>query len=233
MSRYDPAVDAWSPIASMGGYGRSGHATTVFDGLLYAIGGYGHMKYPQDGERYDPSTDAWSPMASSMGTARRYHTAAVVDGLLYVIGGCHWNYDDDQTWLMMRSGERYDPATHAWSLYHGIWRACVYTEALFSYPVDCMSTNFGLTRATIVVGACSSTCRSSRCTAGTSVADGACHSVRPWAQGEPPSRFLNTLPKLFVDSALRAQVRLHPREPATLYSCSRRGPIYAERAYWN
>eukprot|EP01043_Picozoa_sp_COSAG02_P085314 COSAG02_NODE_22981_length_733_cov_1.364353_2_plen_78_part_01 len=36
--RYDPAQNAWSPIASMG-TARDDHAAAVIDGLLYAIGG--------------------------------------------------------------------------------------------------------------------------------------------------------------------------------------------------
>ena len=84
--RYEPAQNAWSPIASMG-TARSDFAAVAIDGLLYAIGGYddsGH--FSSSGERYDPAQNAWSPIAS-MGTARNNHAAAVIDGLLYAIGG--------------------------------------------------------------------------------------------------------------------------------------------------
>ena len=37
--RYDPARNAWSPIASMGTV-RYQHAAAAIDGLLYVIGGY-------------------------------------------------------------------------------------------------------------------------------------------------------------------------------------------------
>eukprot|EP01044_Picomonas_judraskeda_P032647 COSAG03_NODE_12716_length_534_cov_1.531034_1_plen_134_part_10 len=55
--RYDPAADAWSPIASMGTT-RVMHTAAVVDGLLYAIGGN-----RGSGERYDPAANAWSPIA--------------------------------------------------------------------------------------------------------------------------------------------------------------------------
>eukprot|EP01044_Picomonas_judraskeda_P029775 COSAG03_NODE_10447_length_650_cov_2.713249_1_plen_216_part_11 len=69
--RYDPAANAWSPIASMG-TARTGHAAAAIDGLLYAIGGQHGSDggtVLSSGERYDPAANAWSPIAS-MGTAR-------------------------------------------------------------------------------------------------------------------------------------------------------------------
>ena len=104
--RFDPAQNAWSPIASMG-TARDYHAAAVIDGLLYAIGGRDGSGYLSSGERYDPAQNAWSPIAS-MGTARDHHAAAVIDGLLYAIGG----YDGSS---YLSSGERYDPAQNAWS----------------------------------------------------------------------------------------------------------------------
>ena len=73
--RYDPAADAWSPIASMG-TARDSHAAAVIDGLLYAIGGWAGDSL-SSGERYDPAADAWSPIAS-MGTARDRHAAGAL-----------------------------------------------------------------------------------------------------------------------------------------------------------
>jgi N-acetylneuraminic acid mutarotase len=108
--RYDPAANAWSPIASMG-TAREFHTAVAIDGLLYAIGGYSGHSRLSSGERYDPAADAWSPIAS-MGTARHRHAAAVIDGLLYATGG--WN--PRQTLEdAFSSGERYDPAANAWS----------------------------------------------------------------------------------------------------------------------
>ena len=81
--RYDPALNAWSPIASMG-TARNDHAAVAIDGMLYAIGG-GQDSDSSDvtlgvlssGERYDPAVDAWSPIAS-MGTARADFAAVVL-----------------------------------------------------------------------------------------------------------------------------------------------------------
>ena len=74
--RYDPATNAWSPIASMGS-ARYAHAAAVVDGLLYAIGGYDGSSYVSSGERFDPGANAWSPIAS-MGSARYDHAAAAL-----------------------------------------------------------------------------------------------------------------------------------------------------------
>eukprot|EP01043_Picozoa_sp_COSAG02_P056814 COSAG02_NODE_6797_length_3355_cov_2.061732_1_plen_413_part_10 len=91
--RYDPAANAWSPIASMGTV-RYYHAAAAIDGLLYAIGGEDDSGSTlSSGERFDPASNAWSPIAS-MGTARESHAAAVIDGLLYAIGG-YETYDGE------------------------------------------------------------------------------------------------------------------------------------------
>ena len=74
--RYDPAANAWSPIASMG-TARNDFAAAVINGLLYAIGGRGNSGYLSSGERFDPVANAWSPIAS-MGTARDDHAAAAL-----------------------------------------------------------------------------------------------------------------------------------------------------------
>eukprot|EP01043_Picozoa_sp_COSAG02_P010488 COSAG02_NODE_369_length_23680_cov_36.650609_9_plen_121_part_00 len=53
--RFDPATNAWSPIASMG-TARYAHAAAVIDGLLYAIGGSDGSSYVSSGERFDLAT---------------------------------------------------------------------------------------------------------------------------------------------------------------------------------
>ena len=73
--RFDPAANAWSPIASMG-TARAYHAAAVIDGLLYAIGGT-DGSYLSSGERFDPAANAWSPI-TSMGTARYGPAAAAL-----------------------------------------------------------------------------------------------------------------------------------------------------------
>ena len=74
--RYDPAADAWSPIASMG-TARDAPAAAVIDGLLYAIGGYDGSSTLSSGERYDPAANAWSPIAS-MSTFRFFPAAVAL-----------------------------------------------------------------------------------------------------------------------------------------------------------
>ena len=70
--RYDPARNAWSPIASMGTARKRNPVAAVIGGLLYTIGGADDSSTVlATGERYDPAANAWSPIAS-MGTARYY-----------------------------------------------------------------------------------------------------------------------------------------------------------------
>mmetsp|Transcript_9277 Transcript_9277/g.21558 ORF Transcript_9277/g.21558 Transcript_9277/m.21558 type:complete len:291 (-) Transcript_9277:138-1010(-) len=60
------------------------------------------------------------------------------------------------------------------------------------YPVDCIDTSFGLNMSSGIAGACSSACRSSRCTASTSVAPGLTRSrastpLMSWARPIEPT----------------------------------------------
>eukprot|EP01043_Picozoa_sp_COSAG02_P013322 COSAG02_NODE_530_length_20697_cov_20.103457_21_plen_642_part_00 len=134
--RYDPAANAWSPIASMG-TARVYATAAVIDGLMYVIGGYegssGSFSVYSSGERYDPAANAWSPIAS-MGTARYGHGVAVIDGLMYAIGGYNGGsthfIDDLSNGDRLSSGERYNPASNAWSPIASMGTARVYPAAV-------------------------------------------------------------------------------------------------------
>ena len=76
--RYDPDLDSWTPIASMG-TARFDLGLTTLNNIIYAVGGFAGSGFGDEknytalntAERYDPDLDSWTPIAS-MGTAREY-----------------------------------------------------------------------------------------------------------------------------------------------------------------
>jgi len=98
----------WSPRASMSS-GRYGFATAVFNGVIYAVGGY-HDTALTTVEAYDPAADAWTTKAS-MPTARTYLAAGAVNGIVYAVGGgCNCNGGPANTGAL----EAYDPVANTW-----------------------------------------------------------------------------------------------------------------------
>ena len=87
---------------------RGAHATCVFNGNIYVIGG------ADDGnnvvakvEVYDPVTDTWTQKAD-MPTGRGGHAASIVNGKIYVIGG--WDGGKKLSTI-----EEYNPKTDTWT----------------------------------------------------------------------------------------------------------------------
>ena len=116
---YDPKTDTWQPKADMP-TPRSGLATSVVDGKIYAIGGqkieklrlligfgYRLTELPTV-EMYDPVTDTWTQKAD-MPTPRSTSTS-VVDGKIYAIGGAGSNRKQRR----LATVEVYNPATDTW-----------------------------------------------------------------------------------------------------------------------
>ena len=83
-----PAEENWERKADMPTQ-RSGFATSVVNGKIYAIGGevdkFGDMELSTV-EMYDPKSDTWERKAD-MPTARSDVATSVVDGKIYAIGG--------------------------------------------------------------------------------------------------------------------------------------------------
>jgi N-acetylneuraminic acid mutarotase len=79
--RYDPATNTWETLNSMS-VARRSVASTVLNGKLYAIGGYGLSSV----EVFDPSTGNWTagvPLPSEVSTG----TAITVNEKIYLVGG--------------------------------------------------------------------------------------------------------------------------------------------------
>jgi N-acetylneuraminic acid mutarotase len=81
--------------------------SSVIDGKIYVIGGYGdYCRLQNKVEIYNPETDSWTT-GTNMPTERGLLTSSVVDGKIYVIGG--FNYSTKN------KVEIYNPETDSWT----------------------------------------------------------------------------------------------------------------------
>lgn len=104
---YDLKTDTWSKKSDMI-IPRSGFATIVVDGKIYAINGWADSDFTNTMEVYDSITDKWEKRADSS-TKRAEFAASEVNGKIYVIGG-HSGVGPGLTLT-----EEYDPKTDTWT----------------------------------------------------------------------------------------------------------------------
>lgn len=104
-SRYDPRFNTWIHLASMN-QKRTHFSLSVFNGLLYAVGGRNAEGSLASLECYVPSANQWQPKAP-LEVARCCHASAVADGRVLVTGGYIGG-------AYSRSVCAYDPARDAW-----------------------------------------------------------------------------------------------------------------------
>ena len=120
-----PATLQWTRKADMP-TARTGFATSVVNGKVFAIGGNIQLERGEFGdlsastvEMYDPETDTWEQKAN-MPTARSGVSVSVVDGKIYAIGGSKvktiqvprgFNSESEE----LATVEMYDPATDTWT----------------------------------------------------------------------------------------------------------------------
>ncbi len=105
--------DTWTTMADMP-TARYGLATSVVDGIIYAIGGTSNWEAPSltTVEAYNPTTNTWTRKAS-MRTARTFLSTAVVNDKIYAIGGINAEQNGFNT--MYATIEMYDPALDKWT----------------------------------------------------------------------------------------------------------------------
>jgi hypothetical protein len=100
-----PSWTTWKPMPTA----RSGLATGVFDGKIYAIGG---LDYDSNAlsivEAYDPATGSWA-IRQPMPTARYGLAAVILNEKIYAIGGF------DSSKHTLSTVEAYDPYTNTWT----------------------------------------------------------------------------------------------------------------------
>jgi RNA polymerase sigma factor (sigma-70 family) len=109
VEEYDPATDTWTRKADMP-TSRAFFATSVVDGIIYAIGGWTGLnvgRFLSTVEAYDPATDTWTRKADM--PTRREPCAVTVDGKIYAIGGLQHGV------VVVPTVEVYDPATNRWT----------------------------------------------------------------------------------------------------------------------
>jgi N-acetylneuraminic acid mutarotase len=111
---YDPAGDAWKPLAPMPTRRTAASAVEV-DGRIYVIGGNtdGGLNVGTN-EAYDPATNRWETKRP-MPTARNHAAAGAVGGKIYLIGG-RLAAPNIGGFLSSNTDivEEYDPATDRW-----------------------------------------------------------------------------------------------------------------------
>jgi N-acetylneuraminic acid mutarotase len=84
--RYDPALDAWTPVATPGAPAARSLHTAVWTGTEMIVWGGVGATILDSGGRYDPVADSWAPIASG-GTARYGHTAVWAGSRMIAWGG--------------------------------------------------------------------------------------------------------------------------------------------------
>jgi N-acetylneuraminic acid mutarotase len=103
---YDPALDAWSPLASMpAGTERGASGVAVLDGRIVVAGGLRGVSVA-DASIFDPQANTWSAL-QPLAVARDHLAAATVGGRVYAVTG--------------RAGGVLKPATEVLDATNGTW----------------------------------------------------------------------------------------------------------------
>ena len=102
-----PDMNLWTKKASMQ-TARYGLSTSVVNGKIYAIGGFGGLTIV---EEYDPSINAWT-RKTDMPTGRGFLSTSVVNGKIYAIGG---NSGPNVWGTTLATVEEYNPETDTWT----------------------------------------------------------------------------------------------------------------------
>ena len=104
---YDPALNTWSPVASMNFQHGGTAAVGVINDKIYVAGGNGGGMQQRELEVYDPVANTWTNLAP-MSIARNHTGGGVINGKLYVVGG------RDST-NAPTALEVYDPPSNTWT----------------------------------------------------------------------------------------------------------------------
>ena len=104
---------AWAAASNVGFAPRAWFTTSVVDGKIYAIGGFGDSTLSTTIDVFDTATNKWSTLATTgIFTPRGSLASAVLDGKIYVMGGMTGPETPDH---MSNKLEIFDPATNLWS----------------------------------------------------------------------------------------------------------------------
>jgi N-acetylneuraminic acid mutarotase len=105
---FDPAINNWSPAASMAAKRTRHTATLLPNGKVLVAGGESTAGFTATAELYDPVANTWSP-AGSLSAPRHRHVATLLpNGKVLIAGG-------ELASGITASAEIYDPASNTWS----------------------------------------------------------------------------------------------------------------------
>uniref|UniRef100_A0A452TBA6 Kelch like family member 31 n=1 Tax=Ursus maritimus TaxID=29073 RepID=A0A452TBA6_URSMA len=116
--RYDPRFNTWIHLANMN-QKRTHFSLSVFNGLLYAVGGRNTEGSLASLECYVPSTNQWQPKTPlevglpGLSTPRGWHCAVTLGDRVYVMGGSQLGPRGERVDVL--TVECYSPATGQWS----------------------------------------------------------------------------------------------------------------------
>ncbi|HEX6852403.1 MAG TPA: hypothetical protein VF139_13475 [Candidatus Polarisedimenticolaceae bacterium] len=109
--RYDPLIDTWTPMTTIGApAARLEHSAVWTGSRMIVWGGSGASAVLGTGAAYDPVGDTWSPIASSGAPGPRNRHTAVWTGTVMVVWGGF-----DANGVAVATGARYNPATDSWA----------------------------------------------------------------------------------------------------------------------
>ena len=105
-SRYNPATDTWTLVASAGApKAREAHVAVWTGKEMLVWGGRGDTT----GGRYNPVTDTWAPMSTVNAPEFRWYASVVWTGKEMIVWG------GDNGGFVLNSGGRYNPTKNKWT----------------------------------------------------------------------------------------------------------------------
>ena len=125
---YNPSTDTWTQKQSIPAPGGGNSSLTVYNGLIYAIGGstYSPWNALPYVFAYNPQTDTWT-QKQSMSTARFGLQTYLVYGKIYAVGG--GQYDNHAIAYV----QEYNPVTNTWAERPPMPKALIWFAGAFAY----------------------------------------------------------------------------------------------------
>ncbi|WP_283745766.1 Ig-like domain-containing protein [Sideroxydans sp. CL21] len=111
-ARYDPLIDGWVPVSTVGApSGRADHVAVWTGNKMIVWGGWQQGVYLASGGIYDPATDSWAPMSTTGAPSARQSATAVWTGTEMIV----WGGYGSANYSVLGDGARYNPTTDSWS----------------------------------------------------------------------------------------------------------------------